>query len=180
MEKRVTTALDGLPLQHNLECHGDTCQLELLWKDGEEPGDWMERLQTRDFRSDLRGLSFRASEPTHDPVTGEALERSRVMLRVDGVGTVQGIDILDELVRRFEASGVRERCAADNPDQGTLSLRLDVAMPDAPGITLNVGGNLAATGAGRCLVRALRALADATELPPRVSGAVRYYDVRLP
>lgn len=180
MEKRVTAALDGLRLQHNLECHGDTCQLELLWRDGEEPGDWMDRLQTGDFRSDLRGLRFRASEPTHDPVTGEALERSQVMMRVDGVDTARGIDILEELVHRFEASGVRERCAADNPDLGKLALRLDVAMPGAPGITLNVGGNLAATGAGRCLARALRALADATERPPRVSGAVLYYNVELP
>lgn len=180
MEKRVTAALDGLRLQHNLECHGDTCQLELLWKDGKEPGDWMDRLQTRDFRSDLRGLRFRVSEPTHDPVTGEALQKTQVMMRVDGVGTASGIDILNDLVQRFEASGARTRCAADNPDRGKLALRLDVAMPDAPGITLNVGGNLAATGTGRCLVRALRALADATELPPRVSGAVLYYSPVVP
>ncbi len=29
MEKRVAAALHGLPLQHNIECHGDTCATEL-------------------------------------------------------------------------------------------------------------------------------------------------------
>ena len=86
--------------------------------------------------------------------------------------------ILRELVAELEGSGSIERCAAEHPDDtGRLLYRLRIA---AGKVEIDFGGDLYATGAGRCIAEAQARIAAARELPPEVSTATLFHRVELP
>ena len=185
-EAAVSAILDaiftGESPAYDLECRADVCRVEIVSRQSDDRADLMRHLQDTDLWGDLvRGRSFRAGKPSVDPVSGEALFSQTVHLRLTDVEAVDGMNVLSDLLDAFYNSGSRAQCFAEHPDEGTLSVRLDVGTEEAAGrIRVYAGGDLAAKPGGRCLIATLETLAGQTPLPPQVSGAVRFVTIEAP
>lgn len=176
----VKAAFGGHMPAHDLSCRGDACRLELVLPQGKSLASAMRNLQGPKMLGKVTGIAFEGAEPTYDPVTGDPLTRQAIYLGVPHVGTADGEPLLADVIQRFKASGAAWRCYRDSPATGELVLRLDIGDRGASGIVVHVGGDLAATAAGRCLADRIRAVAAAETIPPEVSGAVRFYRITLP
>lgn len=94
-------------------------------------------------------------------------------------GTVNGGEILDAVIAHLESSGAIASCAAQDPTEGFLSLRLDLD-PDDRAITYAAGGTIAAAPVGRCLLVALERSIAATVVPDNARSSALYHTIETP
>jgi hypothetical protein len=162
----------------DLECRDDVCRVDIVWTEGQDQEEYIQRFQDPELWGDLvGGRSFHSGRPGVDPISGEAVFSESIYLELRTAGTVNGMKILEELVGAFMASDARAVCAARHGDRGRLELRIDIGEDGDGGITIAAGGDLAGKPGGKCLVDRLEAMAAETPVPARVSGAVRFVGV---
>jgi hypothetical protein len=186
---RIFAAPELANASFTLECHGTTCQLEILSK-GEQVSTWMRVLQAdAGLRRRVSQTTFRSGRPTNDQTTGAPLQASTVFfgLAQGGEGSDEPGRALDGLWQDFIASSVPAECAARltaaeraaSVDARGLDVRLDVNV-DGPGVHAFVGGALGATAAGRCIAERLASAAATRTIAPEAPSAVRYLTFTLP
>lgn len=167
-------------VDHSLECRGDVCRIEIVTGENDEP-TWMEKVQhDREIRALASRMTFVAPRPTTDPVSGKGLLAHQFFVGLKERDAVSGMEILEGLIAELERSGAIERCAREHPDDaGTLTYRLRIDG-DRTRIGIDLGGDLYATAAGRCIGEAQAQIAAAETLPDNVSRAMKYHHIRLP
>lgn len=183
LEARVAPELDRLLEGHDytLECRSGTCKLEVAHPDGATPNEWMDAVQSDpSFRKVASRWTFESARPTTDPVSGEGLTIFPMFFSARDPDAVPGLEILAALIEELESSGAIEDCARQHPDdRGTLHYRLRISAVERR-IGADMGGDLYATEAGRCIAAAQLRIAAAAEVPEKVSGGVRYHHITLP
>ncbi len=164
----------------NVECRGEICKIDIVRKKGQ---DFTEALQhDQKLRGMVLGYQFTAPEPTSDPVSGEALWRESVTVKMpapsDQPQPPNGMPLLEGVIDRFEKSGSVKRCASDSPnDKGDLDLRLDVEPSGRIGVL--AGGELHLKQSGRCFLAALDQIVRDTPTQPVISATL-FHTVELP
>ncbi len=165
-----------------LECRGTTCQLQIVSTDAQKAA-WMASLQTdAALRQRARGMGFNAGRPTNDQTSGTPLTESLVYMDVAEPGDDQqaGLAYLESIWRSFVASSAASDCSARLDSRaGSLDIRLDVNQ-DAAGVRAYVGGDLGATGAGRCVADRLQADVAAASPPVGTPPSMSYFVLELP
>ncbi len=162
----------------DVECRGEICSVVVT---APEKGDfdWSMAIQQEVFNKEGRGHAMYGGTPSHDPVTKAALLVSKTQVQLNGSDTADGIPVLQALVTQLRQSGAVARCAAVDTTPGYLSLQLWLDG-EAGAITYEVGGTLASTAGGRCVLAALDQALAATTIPPRTRTAVLYHTIELP
>ncbi len=164
----------------NVECRGEICKIDIVRKKGQ---DFTEALQhDQKLRGIVLGYQFTAPEPTSDPVSGEALWRESVTVKMpspsDQPQPPNGMLLLEGVIDRFEKSGAVKRCASDSPnDNGDLDLRLDVEPSGRIGVL--AGGELHLKQSGRCFLAALDQIVRDTTTQPVISATL-FHTIELP
>ncbi|MBZ0237924.1 MAG: hypothetical protein K8M05_36760, partial [Deltaproteobacteria bacterium] len=160
---------------YEVECRGEICDVTIT---APEKGDfeWSMKLQEDVYHSEGEGHAMYGSRPSHDPVTKEALRVSRTLVQLNGAGTADGMPVLQAVVEQLRTSGAAARCADGTP--GYLSLQLWLSG-DPSKITYEVGGTLASSSSGRCVLAALDQLIAAAAVPPRTRSAVLHHTLEL-
>ena len=88
------------------------------------------------------------------------------------------VDLIRDAVATFRVSGAIERCQERFHDDGTLETRINLVgnedeVEDEPmGLSVRVGGKLAGTPLGDCLMAELRPILDRVSLPPESESGV--------
>lgn len=158
-----------------IECRGEICDVSITEP---EKGDfeWSMKLQQDVYHSEGEGHAMFGSRPSHDPVTKEALRVSRTLVQLNGAGTADGMPVLQALVEQLRNSGAATRCA--DGARGYLSLQLWLSGDPAK-ITYEVGGTLASSSSGRCVLATLDQLIATATIPPRTRTAVLHHVIEL-
>jgi hypothetical protein len=175
----VATIFEKAPdgYSFDVSCRGEICDVTITEP---EKGDfaWDQRLQQEVYHAESRGHVMYAGKPSHDPITKEALMVRRSLVRLNGADTADGMPVLQGIVEHVRASGAAKRCAADGT-RGYLTLQLWLDG-EAGTITYEVGGTLASSASGQCVLHAVDQAIAAATIPPRARGAVLYHTVQLP
>jgi hypothetical protein len=160
----------------DVECRGEVCNVIVT---APEKGDfeWWESLQKDVYWKEGQGHSMQGGTPTHDPVTKAALLVTKTQVRLNGADTADGIPVLQTVVDQLGSSGAITRCAADGT-HGYLSLQLWLSGEPRT-ISYEVGGTLASSTSGRCVLSALDSIIAGATIPPRSRTAVLYHTVEI-
>ncbi len=173
-------APDGV--DHDLECRGDVCRLEVVQPAKLGWRMWQENLQLGPSRTSFGEMMFGGGGgPRQDPVTGEPLEVTQVHLRVADERDATSRRLLDTLVRTYYESAEVAACKRDHPTPGWLSLRIELA-PAARTFQYQAGGDLPSQAGGRCLIAELeRRIAElAPHITPDLPGGVFHMRLDVP
>jgi hypothetical protein len=147
----------------DIECRGEVCNVVVTEPDGGD-FDWSMPIQQEVF---------------HDPVTKAALMVRKTQVLLNGSDTADGIPVLQALIAQLKETGAAARCAAQDAAPGYISLQLWLDG-EAGKITYEVGGTLASSAGGRCVLAALDQAIAATTIPPRTRTAVLYHTIEMP
>ena len=177
LEPEVLKHFDADQPAHDLECRGRVCKLSLAWAQGADRGTWQHTIQTSpEMQNKICGMGFGAGRPTTDSITGAAMNTEEVWLTRCDSSMQPGQAIVRKLLEDFESAGLIERCKAEHPERGTLALRISLA----DGVfEIADGGDIAASGTGRCLSKALRAMAEDVVLPENLRGAMLFHNLEV-
>lgn len=176
IDKVFADAPDGYT--HQIECRGTICRLEVIEPEKGE-FDWNLRVQQEVLHGVAQGYMVTSGTPSHDLVSKDALMAKLVYAEMNRDGTINGTDILSSVIDQLETSGAVATCAASDPTEGFLSLRLDLD-PDDRAITVAAGGTVASATVGRCLLAALDRAIAATTIPANARSAVVYHTIETP
>jgi hypothetical protein len=122
------------------------------------------------FRKYVDGAAYKSNKPMSDPFSGEWLAHNEALLKVGDPNRVNGMEVLTEVVRQFEASGAVRDCSARFDDKGELDVQL--TLDEEGAIDVVTGGPLAPHRAGQCVQERLRAVAAAASVRRPVRSAV--------
>ncbi len=183
IERRVGPAIERaiatMPgLTGNLECRGDTCQVRVSAPSREQAKQaWKTFTKDPDIASFADSFTMEAGEPVVDLVTGKGA------FEVDFfITTKSAVDLtpkLEALIAEFKDSAAMTECSAIGREPGVLEIKLAL-VPDEATLSLSVGGSLAGTAAGRCLVDRISALVNGFRIPPGVKHGQVYASFESP
>jgi hypothetical protein len=174
--KFFAEAPDGY--SHDIDCRGGICRIEVIEPERGE-FDWNMRFQQEVLHDLTEGYMLTGGTPSHDLVSKDALMSKLIYAEMNGDGTVAGGAILDAVIAHLAASGAIATCAAEDPTEGFLSLRLDLDPGDRA-ITYAAGGTVASAPVGRCLLAALDRAITATAVPANARSAALYHTIETP
>jgi hypothetical protein len=164
---------------HEIECRGTICRLEVIAPESGPAFDWNMRVQEEVLHGVAQGYMVTSGTPSHDLVSKDALMAHLIYAEMNRDGTVNGGAVLDAVIAALEASGAPASCAASDPTDGFLSLRLDLHADDHA-ITYAAGGTVASSPVGRCLLTALDRAIAATPVPPNARSSTLYHTIEAP
>lgn len=176
----VKKAFGANPPAYTLECRGGECQLDMLWKDGQEDDKAMQAFQTEETSRLFRSSMFSGSTPTRDAVTGETHHKQQFIFELQPPGTESGIDHLRKVVDVFKASGAKEACFAAFGGEGQIPVALRIGDETGGKVLIEHGGGLANADSGKCLLQRLRLAADQTPIEKPATGAVFNLTIVMP
>jgi len=125
------------------------------------------------LRPIIQSASFvpRAADNDHAPGL-------TIYIEVQPLGRAFAMPLLEDLQRRFEASGALDDCHVRHGDDGTFNVRIDLDPDDGP--IVHVGGSVSVTPTGTCLIERLYEALERTEIPASHTGATRFLPYVLP
>ncbi|MBA3819524.1 MAG: hypothetical protein H0X17_11575 [Deltaproteobacteria bacterium] len=183
VERRVQPAIERAiatmsGLTGNLECRGDTCQVRVSAPTREHAKQaWKVFTADPDIASFADSFTMEAGEPVVDLATGKGA------FEVDFfITTKSATDLtprLEALIAGFKDSSAMTECSAIGREPGVLEIKLAL-IPDEARLALSVGGSLAGTSVGRCLVERLSALVNGFSIPPGVTHGQVYASFESP
>jgi hypothetical protein len=172
-EARVRELLAG-GLEHlddttwSLTCRDAICEIVI---EGDVDGASL-AIETA-LRPLIQSASFVPRAAENDHAAGLA-----IYIEVHPRDRVFAMPLLEDLQRRFEASGALDECHRRHGDEGTFNIRVDLDPDDGP--IVHVGGSVSVTPTGACLLERLDEELDRTEIPASHTGATRFLSYELP
>jgi hypothetical protein len=154
--------LEGV--DHDLECRGKVCRLEVL-----QP--WREKLifnwssfPDTTIGPMVEGLAYQSSPPITDRIRKEGLDKSMVFMRFVSPGRRKTTAFLRGILDNFGRSDKYNGCFGADRPSGTLVLRLDLPLPERR-IRVSGEGGLVSTQLGQCLLKGLEAFTATIQVP---------------
>ena len=177
LDKLFAEAPDGY--SHQVECRGSVCKIEVVQPERGPEFEWNMRIQQELLHDVTEGYMMTSGTPSHDLVSKDALMSRLIYAEMNDADTVNGLDTLEAVLAALAASGAAASCAASDPTEGFLSLRLDLDPTDRV-VTYAAGGTVASAAVGRCLLAALEDAIAATPVPPNARSAALYHTIETP
>lgn len=190
LEKNVRPALErlfsGSAADHDLECRGPLCRLEVVMgaeyeAAGEDPNDLTLPLQgTGALDGYICGFGSGGGRPTTDPVAREGVTARTLFLRACEEPPLQSAAWLQRLQAEAKRAGIVRQCQARFPNDAAMWVSLQLGAPDSEErLQLNGLGNQSQELVA-CMLEGLRAIAARVDLPEPSAPATAWMRIYPP